>query len=73
MPIARLTSKPYADELRRGVALERASKSSPQSFTWPAESPQTTHLSIVDARRNAVSLTFLSDPRAQYRKGAQSP
>ena len=31
--------------------------SSPQAFEWPAESAQTTHLSVVDADRNAVSLT----------------
>ena len=32
--------------------------SSPTSFEWPAESDETTHLSVVDAERNAVSLTY---------------
>jgi len=32
--------------------------SSPTSFTWPAESPETTHFSVVDRNRNAVSLTY---------------
>jgi gamma-glutamyltranspeptidase/glutathione hydrolase len=58
MPIARLTSKPYAEELRAGIDPQRASVSSPDSFSWPAESPETTHFSVVDAERNAVSLTY---------------
>jgi gamma-glutamyltranspeptidase/glutathione hydrolase len=32
--------------------------SSPASFEWPSESDETTHLSVVDAARNAVSLTY---------------
>jgi gamma-glutamyltranspeptidase/glutathione hydrolase len=31
--------------------------SSPASFEWPAEPAQTTHISVVDEARNAVSLT----------------
>ncbi|MEM8765893.1 MAG: gamma-glutamyltransferase [Pseudomonadota bacterium] len=58
MPLERLTSKVYAEELRRTINPERASVSSPDSFRWPAESPQTTHLSVVDKDRNAVSLTY---------------
>jgi gamma-glutamyltranspeptidase / glutathione hydrolase len=58
MPIARLISKDHATDLRKGIALDRASRSSPESFTWPGESDETTHLSVVDAQRNAVSLTF---------------
>jgi len=58
MPLERLTSKPYAASLRRGIASGRASVSSPESFTWPVEGAETTHLSIVDADRNAVSLTY---------------
>jgi gamma-glutamyltranspeptidase/glutathione hydrolase len=57
LPVARLTSKPYAESLRRSIREDRASASSPERFEWPAESPQTTHLSVVDAQRNAVSLT----------------
>jgi gamma-glutamyltranspeptidase/glutathione hydrolase len=58
MPIARLISKEYADRLRKTIALDRASKSSPTSFEWPAESDETTHVSVVDEQRNAVALTY---------------
>jgi gamma-glutamyltranspeptidase/glutathione hydrolase len=58
MPIDRLTSKAYAAELRNTIHRERASKSSPSSFEWTSESPETTHLSIVDRDRNAVALTY---------------
>ena len=58
MPIARLTSKEYASDLRKTITLDRASVSSPTTFEWPAESDETTHLSVVDEARNAVSLTY---------------
>jgi gamma-glutamyltranspeptidase/glutathione hydrolase len=57
MPVARLISKAYAAELR-GTIGATASKSSPESFEWPAEGTETTHLSVVDGKRNAVSLTY---------------
>jgi gamma-glutamyltranspeptidase/glutathione hydrolase len=58
MPIARLISKEYAASLRATIRLDRASVSSPTTFEWPAESGETTHFSVVDASRNAVSLTY---------------
>ena len=58
MPVQRLVSKEYAAELRRTIREDRASASSPERFEWPAESEETTHLSVVDADRNAVSLTY---------------
>lgn len=58
MPIAKLTSKEYAAALRRTISSTRASVSSPASFEWPGESDETTHLSVVDRDRNAVSLTY---------------
>ena len=58
MPIARLLSKDYAAELRRTIHPQRASVSAPDRFEWPAEGPETTHLSVVDKDRNAVSLTY---------------
>jgi gamma-glutamyltranspeptidase / glutathione hydrolase len=58
MPIDRLISKGYAAELRKGIDPARASKSSPESFTWPTESHETTHVSVVDKHRNAVALTY---------------
>ena len=66
MPISRLTSKAYAEELRKTISLERASKSSPESFEWPFESAETTHFSVVDAERNAVALTYT----LEYRYGS---
>ena len=58
MPISRLVSKPYAEQLRATIQQGRASKSSPVSFEWPTEGTETTHLSVVDAERQAVSLTY---------------
>jgi gamma-glutamyltranspeptidase/glutathione hydrolase len=58
LPIERLTSKDYAAQLRKTIDRSRASKSSPTSFEWATESPETTHFSVVDANRNAVSLTY---------------
>ncbi len=58
MPIDRLTSKEYAADLRKTINPGRASKSSPDSFDWPTESHETTHVSIVDKDRNAVALTY---------------
>jgi gamma-glutamyltranspeptidase/glutathione hydrolase len=58
IPLERLTSKDYAASLRRTISEGRASKSSPDSFEWPVESGETTHLSVVDGERNAVSLTY---------------
>ncbi len=58
MPIATLISKAYAASLRATIRPDRASVSSPASFEWPPESSETTHFSVVDASRNAVSLTY---------------
>jgi gamma-glutamyltranspeptidase/glutathione hydrolase len=58
LPIDELVSKSYADELRSSINPEKASVSSAESFAWPTESEETTHFSIVDATRNAVSLTY---------------
>jgi gamma-glutamyltranspeptidase / glutathione hydrolase len=58
MPIDRLMSKTYAADLRKSIDLDHTVKSSPTTFEWPHESDETTHISIVDANRNAVSLTY---------------
>ena len=58
IPIERLTSKDYANRLRPSINLERASTSSTTGFEWPTESPETTHYSVVDGERNAVSVTY---------------
>jgi gamma-glutamyltranspeptidase / glutathione hydrolase len=58
MPLMKLTSKEYATDLRKTINATRASKSSPTTFEWPHESDETTHISIVDGDRNAVSMTY---------------
>jgi gamma-glutamyltranspeptidase/glutathione hydrolase len=57
MPLLRLTSKEYAAGLRATIDADRASRSAPDTFEWPAAGNETTHISVVDADRNAVSLT----------------
>jgi gamma-glutamyltranspeptidase/glutathione hydrolase len=58
IPIPMLISKDYAAQLRKTINPNRASRSSTTSFEFTYESPETTHLSIVDAKRNAVSMTY---------------
>ncbi len=58
IPLPMLVSKDYATGLRKTINPNKASKSSTTSFTWPTESQETTHLSIVDAKRNAVAMTY---------------
>ncbi len=55
--IARLTSAEHAARLRGSISPSRASVSSPDSFEWPRESDETTHLSVVDRHGMAASLT----------------
>ncbi len=57
MPVLRLTSKEYAAGLRATIDVDRASRSGPDAFEWPATGNETTHVSVVDAERNAVALT----------------
>ena len=57
MPVARLVSKEHAAALRQTIDETRASISSPETFTWPGEGTETTHLSVMDADRGAVALT----------------
>jgi gamma-glutamyltranspeptidase/glutathione hydrolase len=58
MPVLRLVSKEHAAALRRTIHPNRASVSTPSSFEWPEEGTETTHVSVVDAERNAASLTY---------------
>lgn len=57
MPLERLMSKSYAEGLRSTIDPGRASVSVVEGFGWGYESGETTHLSVVDPERNAVSLT----------------
>lgn len=60
VPIKGLTSKEYAAQLRSGIDLYFATPSSKISHSdpLPYESQQTTHYSVVDSKRMAVSVTF---------------
>ena len=58
IPLPMLISKDYAATLRKTINPDKASKSSPTTFQFTDESPETTHISIVDAKRNAVALTY---------------
>ncbi|MCY3545606.1 MAG: gamma-glutamyltransferase [Gemmatimonadetes bacterium] len=60
VPVERLTSKAYADELRATIQAESASMSAPADIAgepgW--ESSETTHYSVVDGDGMAVSVTY---------------
>ena len=58
IPLPMLISKDYATALRKTINPKKASKSAVNKFDWTSESPETTHLSIVDAKRNAVAMTY---------------
>jgi len=59
VPVAGLTSKKYAERLRAGINLDKATPSSSIKPGAPAqfESDQTTHYSVVDAEGLAVATT----------------
>lgn len=58
VPVARLTSKEYATELRATIHPQKASTSSPDDVAMPPESTETTHYSVVDEDGMAVSVTY---------------
>lgn len=66
VPVAALTSPAYAAQRRREISLKQARASKDVKAADPAtlqrlqvkESDDTSHLNVVDADRNAVSLTF---------------
>ncbi len=61
MPIEKLISKAYADELRPHINWFKAMESDSAKFNQNlliAESEETTHFSVVDKAGNAVSLTY---------------
>src|SRR5215218_7223949 len=60
VPVAGLIDKSYAESLRRGIKMERASTSAEVKAGKPAgyESEETTHFTVVDAEGNCVSNTY---------------
>jgi gamma-glutamyltranspeptidase/glutathione hydrolase len=67
IPVERLTSKSYAATLRSTIKPDTVSVSDPATFAQSYESPNTTHLSVVDKDGNAVSLTYT----LEYSYGSQ--
>lgn len=72
VPVAALTSQAYAAARRREIPPQQARSSdivkavepaTLQRFMVPAESEDTSHLTVVDPARNAVSLTFTINGR----------
>ncbi len=58
VPVAKLISKDYAKARFADVDLNKATPSSDIGpGQWPAESPDTTHVSVIDKAGNAVSYT----------------
>jgi gamma-glutamyltranspeptidase/glutathione hydrolase len=58
IPVEMLTSKEYASRLRESIDPSSASVSDSVWFNDRFESPETTHISIVDGEGNAVSMTY---------------
>jgi len=58
LPITKLTSKSYAEQLRRGISLNRVSPSDAAAINETHESSETTHYSVVDPAGNAVVVTY---------------
>jgi gamma-glutamyltranspeptidase/glutathione hydrolase len=58
MPLEKLTSKKYAEDIRRSIDVQHASKSSLEHFVEASESTETTHYSVVDGEGNAVVVTY---------------
>ncbi len=58
LPIARLTSKEYAKEMRATIDPSRAGSIPVEAVETASESGETTHYSVVDAQGNAVVVTY---------------
>ncbi len=58
VPVEKLTSKAYANELRQTIQLDKATPSQPEQVADGHESLETTHFSVVDKNGMAVSVTY---------------
>jgi gamma-glutamyltranspeptidase/glutathione hydrolase len=58
VPIEMMTSKEYAARLRTTIDADHATPSDVSDIDIPAESPLTTHFSVVDASGMAVAVTY---------------
>ncbi len=58
IPVDKLISKDYANTLRAGIHNDKASVSDSTRFAKGYEGTHTTHLSVMDAEGNAVSMTY---------------
>ncbi|MBL0169767.1 MAG: gamma-glutamyltransferase [Gemmatimonadaceae bacterium] len=68
VPVEKLTSKDYANELRKTIQMDKASSSQPAQIADGYESLETTHFSVVDKSGMAVSVTYTLE--AGYGLGA---
>ena len=68
VPVERLISKAYANELRKTIQSDKASPSQPAQIAEGGESLETTHYSVVDKNGMAVSVTYTLE--AGYGLGA---
>jgi gamma-glutamyltranspeptidase/glutathione hydrolase len=68
IPVDRLLSKGYANDLRKSIQMDKASPSQPAQVADGAESLETTHYSVVDKNGMAVSVTYTLE--AGYGLGA---
>ncbi len=58
IPVDKLLSKEFANELRRTISPDSASKSELENILSMTEHPETTHISVVDRDGMAVSNTY---------------
>jgi gamma-glutamyltranspeptidase/glutathione hydrolase len=68
VPVEKLTSKGYANDLRKTIQMDKATASEPAQIADGYESLETTHYSVVDKNGMAVSVTYTLE--AGYGLGA---
>jgi gamma-glutamyltranspeptidase/glutathione hydrolase len=71
VPVARLTDKQYAQQLRATIDPNKATPSAPADVSLASESMETTHYSVVDRDGMAVSVTYTLE--AGYGSGIVVP